>query len=236
MSKLSSLTCVVILVILPARAFLQAPARGSLSETVATVEYDGGSEEITRQDVMLQLALQPKVWMLPPSEDDFHTALEECVEQAMIRLSMRADNFVPRAVPQSDVKGAVNKILARFGADVLFDRRLKLAGYSSIRDEEFEDEIEKRLRTDEYVRLKFLPYIYVTDAEVTIYYREVFVPKFRASTPKLVMPTLEEQKEPIRKILIDRKLVMHVRQFIARERPQAKVVFHDVIAAGKSTK
>lgn len=236
MSKLSLLTCVVILLILPARALLQAPAQGSLSETVATVEYDGSSEEITRQDVMLQLALQPKVWMLPPSEDDFHSALEGCIEQAMIRLSMRADRFVPRAVPQSAVRSAVNKILERFGADILFDRRLKLAGYSSIRDKELESEIEKRIQTDEYVRLKFLPFIYVTDAEVTIYYREVYVPKFRESTPKLVMPTLEEQKEPIRKILTDRKLVMQLRQFMARERPHAKVVFHDVIPAGKSKK
>ena len=190
------------------------PARGQqvVEKTLVTVSDGVRTELILLSDVMWQLALQPGVPLDPPCKEDMERALKTLVDQRIFALEAER---LPRPGPSDDeVKAKIRELLGYFPTPADFEKRLKAVGFRSVNDEEFERVIARRIAIDSYVAFRFRSFVVVTADEESRYFRDVFVPDFRRRYPGVLMPTLNEKRDEIRRLLIEEKVAARIENFL----------------------
>ena len=114
-----------------------ASAQVVVDKTVATVSDGSRTELITYSDLVWQLALQPGVPLDPPREEDLRRALQTQIDQRIFALEAQR---LPRAAPtEKEIADRIADILKFFPSAAEFERRLKTVGFSSIKDDNFEN-------------------------------------------------------------------------------------------------
>ena len=187
-------------------AFLSVFAVGGsgqnvVDKTVATVSDGVRTELITYSDLMWQLALQPGVSLAPARSEDLNAALALLVNQRIFALEAER---IPRPAPTDPaIQAEIKRILGIFPSISEFERRLRLVGFDSVKDDNFERLIAKRISIENYIDFRFRSFIVNTPEEQTKYYNETFVPDFRRRYPGLLMPTLDEKRSEIDSVAIE---------------------------------
>jgi hypothetical protein len=87
-----------------------------------------------------------------------------------------------------------------------------------------EEILDQRLKMEKYLNFRFRSFVVVSQAEITDYYRDVFVPRVRARSPGRVVPTLEEARADIEKTLIEAKIESDTDAFLDTARERAEIV------------
>lgn len=192
----------------PADAFSQE----IVDKTVATVQDGVRTELITYSDLKWQLALQPDVSLEPPRSEDLNRALQTLIDQRLFALE--ADRFPRPAPTDEEIAKAIAKTLAYFPSTAAFESRLKQVGFTSVKDDNFEQIIAKRLSIESYIDFRFRSFVVVTPDEVSRYYRDVFVPEFTRRNSGRVVPTLEEKRDAIRAILVEERVAARIESFL----------------------
>ena len=185
---------------------------------VATVNAGVKTELITYSDLLWQLALQPDTQLENPASADLNRALRLLIDQ---RLILQEAEKLPAIAPTAKEITEARDELARNFPVGEFQQRLQRVGLTS---EKLEEILDQRLRMEKYLNFRFRSFVVVSQAEITDYYRDVFVPRLRARSPGRVVPTLEEARADIEKTLIEAKIESDTDAFLDTARERAEIV------------
>lgn len=197
-------------------------AQSVVDKTVATVSDGIRTELITYSDLRWQLALRPSVPLTPAKSEDLNLALNLLVNQRIFALEAER---IPRAAPTEQQVGAeIKRILANFPSTAEFERRLRQVGFDSVKDENFQRMIAKRVAIEKFIDFRFRSFIVNTPDEEARYYNEVYVPDFRKRYAGVVVPTLEEKREEIDSLLTESKVLVNIEAFLDDTKRRVSIV------------
>jgi len=199
-------------------------AQELVDKTVATVTDGARSELITYSDIMWQLALEPGAPIDPPKRDDLSSALLRLIDQRLFALEA---NRLPRPMPtDEEIKAEIDKIVRFFPSAVAFEARLKIVGFESTQDDNFQKLISQRLLIENYIDFRFRSFIVVTPEDEARYFREVIAPDFRKRYPGLLMPTLDERRLEINRQLTEERIATRLESFLddAKRRVEIEII------------
>lgn len=195
----------------------------TVDKIVATVGDGTDTELITYSDLLWQLALIPNASLAPPTSDELNRALQILVNQRLFALEA---SRVPRsAASQADVDREVKRVLAQFPSTAEFEKRLRLVGFDSVKDDNFERMMRRRVSIEKYLDFRFRSFVVITPEDEAKYYREVFTPEFRRKNPGLLMPSLEEMRARINQTLTEEKVASDIEKFLDDAKRRSEIVF-----------
>ena len=190
----------------------RAYAQTVVDRTVATVGDGLRIELITYSDVLWQLALQPNVPLDPPKPDDLNAAVLRLIDQRLFALEAER---LPRTAPTAAlIEAEVADTLRAFPSTAAFEERLKRVGFDSIKDDNFERIIARRVAIKNYLDFRFRAFTVVTPEDEAKYYRDDFVPDFRRHYPGVVVPALEEKRQFINSTLTEQRVATRIESFL----------------------
>jgi hypothetical protein len=200
----------------------QTPAQVVVDKMVATVNGDGARPElITYSDLLWQMALQPDTPISPPRSDDLNRALHLVEDQ---RLILQEAKKLPTIAPtDAEVKAALAELVKLF-APHEFEQRLRAVGFSSVDDERLREIVRQRVEIEKYLDFRFRSFTVVSQEEVTNYYRDVYVPRFRQRNPGVLVPILDKVRAELERTLTENKIESETDAFLDNARERAEIV------------
>ena len=198
-------------------------AQEVVDRTIATVDDGVGQPElITYSDLLWQLALQPSVSIEPPSSEDLNRALQLLINQRLIALEAER---LPRSEPnEAETDAKIKDVLASFPSTAEFEKRLRLVGFDSVKDDNFVRMMAQRVKIEKYLDFRFRSFVVITAEAETNHYREVFVPDFRRRYPGVIVPTFDEKRAEINQTLTEEKIAKDIEAFLDESKRRAEIV------------
>lgn len=194
-------------------------AQEVVDKTVATVNGGVRTDLITYSDLLWQLALQPNTSLSQPSSETLNTALRIIEDQ---RLILQEAVKLPTIAPtEHEIQVARDGLVKQFSSREELEKRMVRVGLTS---EKLSEIMEQRVHIEKYLDFRFRSFIVVSQKDVTEYYRDVFVPRFKQRTPSLIVPTMEEARPEIEKVLTEAKVGSDIDNFLDNARDRAEIV------------
>ena len=193
-----------------------------VDKTVATVSDGSRTELITYSDLLWQLALQPNVPLDPPREEDLRQALQTQIDQRIF--SLEAERLPRTAPSDKEIGDKIAEILRFFPSSAEFERRLKLVGFTSVRDDNFENIIAKRVAIEKYLDFRFRSFVVITADDEANYYRDTWAAEFRRRYPNTIVPSLDEARERVNAALIEQRVASSIEVFLEEAKRRVQVV------------
>ena len=216
-------TTLLATVFLAVFAFSGTRATGQeiVDKTVALVSNGGSTELITYSDLMWQLALQPGVQLDKPRSEDLNQALQTLINQRLFTIEAQR---LPRTAPSGkEISDKISETLSNFPSTAVFEARLKQVGFESVKDDAFEHLIAQRVATEKYIDFRFASFVVISSDEEGKYYRNIFAPAFRQKSPGLLVPSFEEKKAEIHRILMREKVATGMDSFLDEAKRRAVI-------------
>lgn len=201
----------------------QIKAQTIVDKTVATVgDGVGVPELITYSDLLWQLALQPNAPLTPPTSEDLNSALQTLINQRLFALEAKR---LPRGeITEEEIQNKIKEILTYFPSTAEFERRLRLVGFDSVRDENFLEIIRQRVAIDKYLDFRFRSFIVITQEDEMKYYRDVFTPDFRRRSPGSLLPPFDEVRTQINQQLTEDRVAQEIESFLDEAKRRSEIV------------
>jgi hypothetical protein len=194
-------------------------AQQIVDKMVATVNAGVRTELITYSDLLWQLALQPDTPLDNPRSEELNRALRLLIDQ---RLILQEAEKLPTIVPTpQEIADARAELARHFASEPVFRERLQRVGLTS---EKLDEIIEQRLKMEKYLDFRFRNFVVISQKEIADYYRDVFVPRFRARNPGRIVPTLEQSRDEIEKTMMEAKIESDTDAFLDTLRERAEIV------------
>jgi hypothetical protein len=194
-------------------------AQQVVDKMVATVNAGVRTDLITYSDLLWQLALQPNTVLDNPTSEELNRALRLLIDQ---RLILQEAEKLPTIVPtQNEVSDARDELARNFASQIDFQQRLLRVGLTS---EKLNEIIEQRLKMEKYLDFRFRNFVVISPKEITDYYDEVYVPRFKARFPGRIVPSREQTRAEIEKNLMEAKIESETDAFLDTARERAEVV------------
>ncbi len=225
-SGIKTIPVCLLFVLIFAAFFSNINAQEIVDETVAIVSVGERTSVITHKDLLLQLASQPGVPLEPPTSADLKRALQLLINQRVIglRVPMGSIDCSLSAPTQKEFDNEMKRVLAQFPSIAELEKRLRIVGFDSVRDDDFRRIIEQRLQIQKYLDIAFRSRVVIAPEEEARYYREVFVPDFRRRNPGILLPTLDEKRPQINQILTEPKVASDIEKYLESAKRLAKIV------------
>ena len=198
-------------------------AQTVVDKTVATIgDGFGDPELITYSDLLWALALQPNAPLNPPTSEDLNRALQLLINQRLFALEAER---VPRAAPdEKEIKKEIERVLAQFPSTAEFEKRLRVVGFDSVKDENFERMMAQRVSIEKYLDFRFRSFVVITPDDEAKYYRDIYVPEFRKLNPGLLMPPLDEKRGEINRFLTEQKVESDIERFLDFSKRRSEII------------
>lgn len=144
-------------------------------------------------------------------------AAERIIDQMLIRREMELSRYT---IPESDsVQSEMNRIRketqaaapGRYGIDEAALRRY----------------LELLIVTRRFIDLRFRPGSTAADGEIELYYRDEFIPNWRAKNPNTMPPELDGVRDQIERILLEQKVNEALFEWLKQARTQVRIVFFE---------
>jgi hypothetical protein len=194
-------------------------AQQVVDKMVATVNGGVRTELITYSDLMWQLALQPDTPLDNPRSEELNRALRLLIDQ---RLILQEAEKLPTIVPTpKEIADARAELARHFASEPVFRERLQRVGLTS---EKLDEIIDQRLRMEKYLDFRFRNFVVISPQEIADYYRDAYVPRFRARNPGRIVPPLERARDEIEKTLMEAKIESDTDAFLDMLRDRAEIV------------
>jgi hypothetical protein len=221
------LFAVVSVLLLAGSAAAQASRGEAVDRMVAVIN---GRELITYTDLLWQLALEPRVPLDSPRQEDVSSALELVINQRLI--AQEAEKLPTVAPTEDEVKAELTRLIGFFPSQSAFYERLNRVGLgeSSARLREI---IEARVRISKYIDFRFRSFTIVTRQEVEAYYRDVYVPRLRRQSPGRIVPTVEDAYKVIEREITESKIDSDTDEFLEDARRAAEITILDEALAAR---
>ena len=198
-------------------------AQEIVDKTVATVDDGVGKPElITYSDLLWQLALQPNISIAPPGSEDLNRALQVIINQRLIALESER---LPQDPPSdAEIAAKIKDVLANFASTAEFEKRLRIVGFDSVKDDNFVRMMAQRVRIEKYLDFRFRSFVVITPEDEAKYYSGIFLPDFRKRFPGVLIPTFDEKRTEIDQILTEEKVASSIETFLDEAKRRAEVV------------
>lgn len=193
-----------------------------VDKTIATISDGVRTELITYSDLLWQLALNPNVPINPPSSDNLNRALQILIRIRIIALE--AERLPSAAPTQKEIDAEIKRILAQFPSTAEFRKRLNLVGFDSVKDENFQALMKRRVAIENYIKFRFRSFVVITPDEELNYYRNEFTDNFRRQYPNLLLPKFEKVQKRINEILTEQRVQTEIEKFIDNAESRAETV------------
>jgi hypothetical protein len=194
-------------------------AQQVVDKMVATVNAGVRTDLITYSDLMWQLALQPGTPLDNPNSQDLNHALRLLIDQHLI---LQEAEKLPTIVPTpAEITAARNELARNFRTQEEFQERLRRVGLTSERLDEI---VERRLKIEKYLDFRFRNFVVISQKEITDYYNEVYVPRFKERFPGRIVPTVDQIKDEIERTLVESKIESDSDAFLDTARQRAEIV------------
>ncbi len=195
-------------------------AQQVVDKMVATVNAGGlKTDLITYSDLMWQLALQPNTPLDNPNSADLNRALRLLIDQ---RLILQEAEKLPTIVPTpAEISAERNELARNFRTQEEFQERLRRVGLTSERLDEI---VEQRLKMEKYLDFRFRNFVVISEKEITDYYNQVYVPRFKERFPGRIVPTQAQIKDEIERSLVEAKIESDTDAFLDTARERAEIV------------
>jgi hypothetical protein len=165
------------------------------------------------------LALQPDTPLQNPSSENLNRVLQLIIDQ---RLILQEAKRLPTIEPtDKEINDATNELIKRFPSSAEFYQRLQSVGLTA---DQLKEIVRRRVAIDNYLDFRFRSFTVISPEEVASYYREVWVPRFRARNPGRIVPTLEEVRTELEKTLFESKVESDTDAFLDTARERAEIV------------
>lgn len=202
----------------------QCAAQQVVDKMVATVNAGVKTDLITYSDLLWQLSLQPGTVLDNPTSADLNRALRLLIDQ---RLILQEAEKLPTIVPtQKEVSDARDELARNFPSPLEFQQRLQRVGLTS---EKLDEIVEQRLKIEKYLDFRFRNFVVIGQKEIADYYRDTYVPRFRARSPGRIVPTLEQSRDEIERTLVEAKIESDTDAFLDTARERAEIVMLNAI-------
>jgi hypothetical protein len=153
----------------------------------------------------------------PQARRDFYlNMLEEVINQKVI--SREAEQTPIIQIYAEDVQARINAYRNQFPSQEAFEERLAQMEMSM---SDLRQLVRRQLAVNEFVEVRFKPFIIVMPDEIEAYYRQELVPQLEEQNLPLVDPALVE--ESIRDILTERKTTTELERWLRSARRKADV-------------
>jgi hypothetical protein len=174
---------------------------------------------ITYSDLVWQLALQPDTPLVNPTSTDLNRALHLLIDQ---RLILQEAEKLPSIAPTTEeIKTARDELVKAFASPSEFQARLQRAGLTS---EKLDEILDQRVKIEKYLDFRFRNFVVITQNEVASYYKDIYVPRLRRRAPGQIVPTLDEARGDIERILTEAKIESDTDAFLDNARERAEIV------------
>lgn len=193
--------------------------RQARSEVVDYMAATVNGELITYTDVVWQLALEPDKPINPPRVNDLNRSLELIIDQRLIL--QEAQRLPSMHAEDKEVEVALAELVRHFTSQEELRRRMTSVGLTSERLREI---VHERVDIEKYLDFRFRNFVVVTAKEIEGYYRDVYVPRFRARSPGSIVPTLETARQEIDRTLTESKIESSMQEFLDSARQRAEIV------------
>jgi len=194
-------------------------AQQVVDKMVATVNAGVKTDLITYSDLMWQLALQPNTPLDNPNSADLNSALSLLIDQ---RLILQEAEKLPTIVPTpAEIRAARDELARNFRTQEEFQDRLRRVGLTSDKIDEI---VEHRLKMEKYLDFRFRNFVVISQKEITDYYNDVYVPRFKERFPGRIVPTQEQIKDEIERTLVETKIESDTDAFLDTARNRAEIV------------
>jgi hypothetical protein len=200
--------------LLPAASSVRA--QEVVDKMVASIN---GHELITYTDLLWQLALQPDTPLDNPRSEDLQRALNLLIDQRLIE--EEAGKLPAITAKDEDVTKAANALIARFPSQQGLQDRMQRVGLTN---EQFREIVRERVEIENYLDFRFRSFVVISPKEISDYYRDTFVPRWRKNSPGLIVPTLAQATPQIEKILTEAKIESDTDAFLDDARARAEIV------------
>ncbi len=174
---------------------------------------------ITYSDLLWQLALQPNTPLDNPKSDDLNHALRLIIDQRLIL--QEAEKLPSLAPTEKEIKNEQDELVKEFASQAEFQQRLLKVGLTS---EKLAEILDQRERIEKYLDFRFRNFVVITQKEIVDYYKDVYVPRLRSRAPGQIVPTIEEARGEIERILTEAKIESDTDAFLDNARERAEVV------------
>ena len=202
----------------------QCAGQQVVDKMVATVNAGVKTDLITYSDLLWQLSLQPGTVLDNPTSADLNRALRLLIDQ---RLILQEAEKLPTIVPtQKEVSDARDELARNFASVPEFQRRLERVGLTS---EKLDEIVEQRLKIEKYLDFRFRNFVVISQKEIADYYRDTYVPRFKARSPGRIVPTLEQSRDEIERTLVEAKIESDTDAFLDNARERAEIVMLNAI-------
>jgi len=193
-----------------------------VDKTVATVTDGVKTELITLSDLRWQLALEPGTQLAQAGSDDLNRVLQQLINLRIFALEAER---IPRAAPtKNEIDTEIKRVLTLFPSTAAFEARLRLVGFDSVRDDNFERMMAQRVAIEKYLDFRFRSFIVITSEDEAKYYRETFVPDYRKNYPGVAVPALNASRSTINRQLTENKVEANIEAFLDEAKRRVEVV------------
>ena len=217
--KLASTLRLMVVIMFFGAASLSTMGQKTVDKMVATVNAGAGTEMITYSDLVWQLALQPNTLIDNPTSDELNRAMRLLIDQ---RLILQEAEKLPTIAPTpKEITEARDELARNFSSQAELQERLRKVGLTS---EKLDEILENRLKMEKYLDFRFRNFVVISDKEVSDYYTDVFVPRFRNRFPGRIVPSFEERKAEIQRRLTEAKIESDTDAFLDTARERAEIV------------
>jgi hypothetical protein len=194
-------------------------AQRVVDKMVATINAGVRTDLITYSDLLWQLALEPNTPLDNPTSADLNRALRLVIDQRLIlQEAEKLPTIAPTAQEISDERDEYAKL---FASPAEFQQRLLRVGLTS---EKLNEILDQRERIEKYLDFRFRNFVVISQDEIAAYYKDVYVPRLRARSPGQIVPTLEQARADIEKILTEAKIESDTDAFLDTARERAEIV------------
>lgn len=186
-----------------------------IDKMVATVN----GELITYSDLLWQLALQPDSPQDNPRAEDLTRSLNRLIDQRLI--AQEAEKLPHIHADDKEVEAALTALVRHFSSQEELRQRMTRVGLTS---EKLREIVHERVDIEKYLDFRFRSFVVVTAKEIENYYKDVFVPRFRARSPGAIVPQLEQARAEIERTLTESKIESSMQGFLDDTRQRAEIV------------
>ncbi|MEO7672469.1 MAG: hypothetical protein ABIU09_00150, partial [Pyrinomonadaceae bacterium] len=179
---------------------------------------------ITYYEVITQLALMPDKPMEPASPADLQIALQHVINQRILENQAVGEAEAFEWVPDNrGIQKKLQELTSYFRTPAEFEKRLKVAGFASINDENLRSAITRRLFIEWYLDVHFRRCLRPPPEIEQRYYNEIFAPEFRRRHPGILLPTVDEKRAEINRIISEKGSAEEIEKYLTRAKRRVSI-------------
>lgn len=204
---------------------LLASAAPAAAEVVDRIAVSVAGQVVTLSDIRRHIRIMAFLQKTKPefSEARLRSTAELLIDQALVRREAELSRYPAPADPE------IQQALAQSAESLGLTRQQMFAealeyGFS---EQEIRDLAAWRLTLIRFIDYRFRPSVQVSEADIAVYYNDVFLPQFRARSAGAAHPALDSIRERIVDILNTELATQAAQSWLEQTRKMTRIRYFD---------